>query len=143
MELQYFVSTHDEGRTAPIVIDVVTEDGTGLYAGRSMACSHDQYPNVVIMSHDDYRAYHDKVMTTEPVEITDDEFNMALEALPPLNWRRSADHRESFMMSEYISGTITSIYCYMDGKYYRFNGSSSLTHEEICQRCTDMEESKR
>lgn len=50
-------------------------------------------------------------------EITREKFWQMLEVLPPMNWTRKGDF-ESFLMSEFTSGSFTEQYARRGEKYY-------------------------
>jgi hypothetical protein len=70
------------------------------------------------MTYDDYKALEVSVLRTAPVEITEEQFYRALEVLPPLQWVVLGG-AETFAMSEFYTGRMTSMYCAINGKYYQ------------------------
>ena len=54
-------------------------------------------------------------------------------ALPPQNWIQK-ENTESFIFSEYYSGTITDIYARINDKYYTLRDSANLTHNQIINK---------
>ena len=132
--MRYFVSIHDEGRTAPIAIDCVCEDGTSQICGHSLAQVSERYPNVIILTTEEFQLLQEATCCTDPVEIAEEKFIEMLEVLPPMNWR-GGGYSESFMMSEFMTGRITGIYCRIGGRYYSFLGVCTLTHDEIIAKC--------
>ena len=72
----------------------------------------------------------EKKCITPPQRITADAFFEALGALPPEDWQRRG-HSESFKMSEYYTGQVTTIYSRIGNNFYTFRDMASLTHEQI------------
>ncbi len=135
--IRYLVSTHDEGRTAPIAIDTLREDGRTSIYGETLEQVEERYPNVKIMTSDEFQTLHEATCCSDPVEITKDKFIEMLEVLPPMKWR-SGGGAESFMLSEFTTGRITGIYCRIGKRYYSFLGICTLTHDEIVAKCSEV-----
>lgn len=71
---------------------------------------------------------------TSPQEITAEEWDYALNVLPPMDWTRSAG--QSFKMSEMEYGRITAIFCTLGSRYFKFNDVCTLKHHEIVAKVT-------
>lgn len=56
-------------------------------------------------------------LSQELCEITEEDYNDALNVLPPLKWR-TIDGVEMFLMSEFTTGSYTLQYAIYNGKYY-------------------------
>lgn len=74
-------------------------------------------------------------MHRRPVqEISEDDFNYALEVLPPLDYRASGGYL-SFKMSEFYTADITSIYVRdPEGRCFKFQDQASTSAEDCVQR---------
>lgn len=123
---------------APRVIDVavLTEDGrtVGQCSGETAEQLGARYGlPMELIGLDDYMALHDEAMRTEPKEITEREYISALECLPPVRWQVS-EGIESFRMSERWSGSMTSIYACLSGRYWRFIDNISMPVAELNQK---------
>lgn len=70
-----------------------------------------------------------------PTQITEQRFCDMLEVLPPEGWHRT-NGSESFKISEYHAGNITSIYVRIGCDYYVLQDRATLTHLEIVQKVT-------
>lgn len=68
-----------------------------------------------------------------PVEIDEHAWFEALEVLPPVGWKNTAEG-ESFKISERLCGMITSIYVRKGGRFFMFNDLITLPHAECCAR---------
>lgn len=134
MNTRYFVSTHDVGRTAPTAIDIVRDDGRSLINGETQTQIELRFPNVCIMTCDEFRALEEDAYCSAPVLIDRDAFLDKLGCLPPLKWNNRG-HAETFMMSEFMTGRITGIYCRLGNAYFSFFGVCSLTHDQIVLAC--------
>lgn len=131
---RYFVSTHDVGRTAPTAIDIVRDDGRSLINGETQADIELRYPNVCIMTSDELQLMQEAAYCSDPVMISENKFIEMLGCLPPMKWNNRG-HTETFMMSEFMSGRITGIYCRIGAVFFSFFGICSLTHDEIVAKC--------
>lgn len=63
-------------------------------------------------------------------EITEEEWNDALEVLPPENWRTVAGV-EIFRMMEYLTGTITGHYARLGERYFVANRCAKTRYDDI------------
>lgn len=70
---------------------------------------------------------------TDPVEITAEQWNEMLCVLPPVRWTKTAAG-ESFKLSERTTGLITGIYVIVADRYFTFQDSILLPHEDCCER---------
>lgn len=134
MNARYFVSTHADGRTAPIAIDLVREDGLSMINGETQVQIEQRYPNVQIMTCDEFQVLQESVYVSVPMLITEEKFIEMLGCLPPMKWNNRG-HTETFMMSEFMTGRITGIYCRIGETFFSFFGVCSLTHDEIVSKC--------
>lgn len=132
--MNYFVSTHADGRVAPICLDWIREDGTSAVHGYTLAEVETYYPNVKIMTAEEFALLQESVSCTDPVEITAEKFDEMLNVLPPMKWCRG-ESAESFMMSEFMTGRITGIYCRLGGRYFSFYGLCTMSHVDIVAKC--------
>lgn len=72
--------------------------------------------------------------TTQPQQITEQEFDDALNALPPMRWVRHLG-LESFRCSEFYSGNITSIYARdAQGVCWTFRDNAYMTPQAILDK---------
>jgi hypothetical protein len=90
-------------------------------------------PNLVVLARDDAMACHEAAFRSEVAEITVEKWDDMLGVLPPMAWRND-QLGESFKLSEYLTGGITSIYVSVDGRYFTFNDNASLPHAGCCVR---------
>ena len=86
----------------------------------------------------DIHKLRENTFITKPERITKTEFIRMLEVLPPLHWR-GGNGIESFMISELIYGDIANIYARIGDKYYHLSDHSSLSHEQIIEKCRTWE----
>ena len=68
----------------------------------------------------------------EPVkEITEEQYNEALNILPPEDWQHGSGW-SAFRMCEYMSGNITGHYMVMDGRhFFAFRPAGRNTYTEL------------
>jgi len=71
-----------------------------------------------------------KTTKTAPKEITQERFHEMLEVLPPIGWA-SKDGNTSFKISETWNGILTSIYAFVDGKYWEMIDNINTPHDAI------------
>ena len=85
MELkqQVFVNVNDAGY--PEVIDQMTTDGKGLYSGQTIEEIRQRYPKIELRDFDAVIEQQEAHLRTAPEMISEDQFNDALEMLPPDN----------------------------------------------------------
>lgn len=114
-------------------VDTVSEiDGqqVGRYSGKSLDVLRAENPGAELFSLEEYAAKREAALRTAPQEITEATFQEMLEVLPPEGWVRRSGC-ESFKMSEYYSGNITSIYARIGDAYYTFRDDAGMPHNEI------------
>ncbi len=133
MELkqQVFVNVNDAGY--PEVIDQMTTDGKGLYSGQTIEEIRQRYPKIELRDFDAVIEQQEAHLRTAPEMISEDQFNDALEMLPPDNWVRTPAG-ESFAFSERYSGRMTTIYARLGRTYWKFIDVASLGHMAIMER---------
>lgn len=130
---------HTESKT---LIDGVRPDGLGVYSGKTQAELAEEYKGeVVVMESDAAQALHEAKYIEAPKEITEAQFWYWLEVLPPCQWVRRHDS-ESFHMSEFTTGQITRIVVRIGTRYFDFEDTYKLTHEERVQRCLPIYKGK-
>jgi len=113
----------------------VLRDGqtVGLYSHQTQDELARNYPGVMLGTVEEYEAQLVQAVRTESVEITRRQYLEALEVLPPLDWEGSRGN-ESFKLSEFHTGNITSIYARRGHRYFTFRDVATLSHQEIMSR---------
>lgn len=98
----------------------------------------EEYPAVVLIplskALELMKAQAEKEFVTDAVVISEEDFDYALNVLPPRNWVRKAGE-QSFKCSEMTYGHYTQIYARIGDKHYSFSDSMFLTHDEILEKC--------
>lgn len=116
------------------IIDTAHLDESGAWRGwyskQNLSEIQARYPNAKICEENDAVWHMENQLKTDPEEITEEKFLYFLGVLPPEDWRRD-ETGESFKLSEYTSGNITTICACKGGKYYSFQGDHRLTHGAI------------
>ncbi len=69
-----------------------------------------------------------------PQEITEARFLEMLHMMPPRDLYGSTG-RQTFKLSEFIDGDITTLFCQVDGRCFELRDSYRLTHREIIAKC--------
>ncbi|MDR2882087.1 MAG: DUF1419 domain-containing protein [Azoarcus sp.] len=108
-------------------------DLAGLYSRKTSDELVAEYPGMLIGTVEEFKAFQNEALRTDPEEITEERYWEMLEVLPPLNWRGTAGY-ESFMLSEFWCGDITTIYANRGSRYFTFKDVSTLSHKEIMAR---------
>jgi hypothetical protein len=108
--------------------------GTKETVGQAFDRLMPRYGNdLIAMALDTAIARQEDAYRSPVQEITEEQWFDALEVLPPVAWKNTADG-ESFKMSERLSGSITGIYVRKGGRCFMFNDSITLPHAECCAR---------
>lgn len=73
--------------------------------------------SIFVTTFDNFLEIQKKAYCTPPVEITEELYDEMLEVLPPLKWEFDGKNNW-FCLSEMTTGTLTSQYARINGKYY-------------------------
>ena len=123
----------------PRSIDYVLEreDGTlvGAYSHKTIEeMANDYGTEVLVMDCDAYHAIEDQSYVTAPGLIDRETYESALNCLPPMNWGTWLGV-ESFRLSEFYIGRITTIYARTnDGRYWRFMDDGYQSGESLAEK---------
>jgi len=113
------------------IIDSAYQNEAGEWVShihrKNLMQMRDEHPDVVLGNLDEWIAAEEKRLIGPPKEITKEEWWEALECLPPESWQNSGGG-ESFVMMEYYSGRITSIYVRLGERYFTFHDVANLPH---------------
>jgi len=107
--------------------------GPVIPADRLRAYHADYGPDLVVLPFSEACRRHEDAAKSPPVEITRRDWQYALEVLPPLGWRNDGP-RESFKMSERITGCITTIYVRLGDRHFQFADDIRTPHDQCCAR---------
>jgi hypothetical protein len=119
----------------PAVFDEINPGtGCGRWGGKTLDEVKQQHPAAQLMGWKEYERHHNTHWTTDPVEIDKAAFWDALECLPPVDWKTTAEG-EVFKMSERLSGSITAIYCRIEDRFFCFNADIRTTHAAALEKC--------
>ena len=118
----------------------------GMYSGDTVEEMKER-TGAVLVDADKFVVESEKAMTTDPEEITEEQYQYALEVLPPYGW----EHRpfqESFYMSEFYSGDVTTFYVRLGKRYFSFRaplgaGDTRMNHEARVKKVNDWLEGKK
>ena len=123
----------------PRSIDFVMEreDGTliGAYSHKTAEqMANDYGAQILIMDRAEFSAMQDQSYITEPEPIDEKTYDSALNCLPPMQWGKWSGV-ESFRLSEFYSGKITTIFARTgDGRCWRFRDNGFIAGELIAQK---------
>jgi len=127
-------------KDALTIVDSV-QDGTdhGFYSGETLEEVRKRYPNAEIVPLDyaieqinERKKEVDPLLC--PVEITEEQYWDALEALPPMHMA-NGEGWTTFKMSELTFMDVTSGYVNKGGKYYNMNVLVKTKPEEMLAVC--------
>lgn len=119
----------------PNVYDQIrTDENRSFYGRKTLEEIHQQHPDAQLMGWTEYNRLHNIYWTSDPIEITEEQFSDALECLPPVRWTNTPEG-ESFKMSERLSGNITGIYCRIESRFFCFNGPINTHHAAALEKC--------
>ena len=121
----------------PSVIDAVMIDDhgaqRGLYSGETLDELAQRYHEPKVADIADFMAMQESALRTQPEPSTEEHYTVALECLPPEDWRR-AGGIESFKMVERLSGRMTRIYAKKGDSYWTFVDRYDLSAEAIASK---------
>ncbi|MCY1283633.1 hypothetical protein D9M70_325160 [compost metagenome] len=102
----------------------------GQYRGRfGSRLASEQPEGVVLVQIDAFEALVEARMTTDPVEIDEEQFWHYLEVLPPCSWTRGES--ESFYMSEFLCGSVTAHLVRLGKRYFKFDSPVIPHHDRV------------
>jgi hypothetical protein len=88
---------------------------------------------LVAMPADQAQQLYEARFKTPVSEITLEQFEYALNVLPPFAWTR-ARGAQSFKISERTAGVVTAIYVEMRDRYFTFQDDIRTPHDACCER---------
>lgn len=116
-----------------VIIDMIASDGLSWINSRSLDDFKAEYPDVQIMSTEDASNSFAESYVSAATEITEQEFQDALEVLPPSRWKNHGD-TESFYSPEFIYSLVTTHYVRIQARYYTFQDRCSVSHEDAVRK---------
>lgn len=136
------MTTNEYVFTAPdyvSAIDYAVKDDEGnwrsLFTGQTQEELNDTYPGVSVTTEKAFTEWQYAQLRTTPLEITQQAFNDALNAKPPMNRAQLPDSM-SFMDSERITASVTRIFVSFNDehgmrRYVVFSDRATLTHRQV------------
>ncbi|MEY2800918.1 MAG: hypothetical protein RL513_502 [Pseudomonadota bacterium] len=130
-------------RAQATVIDFIhPHTGLTVCFRQTLAEVRDRYPDAEEGEYEaiapDLEAARRAKYVTKPQRITAEDYQEALNCLPPLHWRGGGG-AETFKMSEFYTADLTHLYCKVGDRYWSFLDSARLTHDEIVRACLASE----
>lgn len=116
------------------IIDVINPlSGLTVFTKETHDEVRKRHPSAIRTTVDDASKLINGSAKSEPQEITHEEWDDALNVLPPLRWinRMGA---ETFRMSEFYCGTVTNTYVRIGERYAKWRDDISVTHDELARR---------
>lgn len=117
-------------RFGSFVVDQVGPDGRGMYSRKTREELEAEYGTLEVIDTEEAARRTDAAATTGPREITSEDFQDALEVLPPMRWINRGG-AESFRISEAISGTVHGAYVRIGERYFTLAQPLRVTHDEL------------
>lgn len=136
---QVFYRPATDANPHPVCVDQVTHDadGTpiGIYSQQPLEeMRRESGSELLVADEATFNALHDASYTTQPEQISKEDYMDGLECLPPMQWGRW-DGVESFRFSEFYSGNITTIYARTsNGMYWKFRDNAFMSGKSIAQK---------
>lgn len=127
------VAFYDTDAGYPYATAVRNAAGEWMALNKTLAEWQQERPGMVLMTWDVIMRRHGEAAREAPRLITAEEYEEALECLPPKGWIRTGG-AESFKMSELTSGNMTAIYVRLSGDCLRLVDDYRLTHAKIMDR---------
>ncbi|WP_199028906.1 hypothetical protein [Ralstonia sp. ASV6] len=113
------------------IIDEIRPNGLTLYGRESFPEIISRYPDVIKISFDRALELHAHRYLDEPAkQISEEDWHSARNMTPPLRWRNDGA-TETFLSSEPLTFNVTRVYARIGDDYFRFNGRTSMSHDEI------------
>lgn len=107
---------------------VLTAGGyVGIYSGKTLEELQARDPGIELIDADEFVALTEQRMTTDPVEVDEERYWYLLEVLPPCGWVRN-NGSESFYMSEFLTGRITTHVVRIGDRYFTFDAPVMASH---------------
>lgn len=132
-----FVALASTDWPRPQLLDAAFKDAEGvmrgIYSSKTAADFAQEYKGegrVQLMRMCDFDKLHDEALRTEPEEITEADYDEALNVLPPMKWHHLLGV-ESFRMTEFYSGHITTIYAKCQGRYWKFRDDAYMQTADL------------
>ena len=134
----FFVALGTTESPMPRQIDSVMEGSDGSRLGRFSGENREQLgarykAELIEMEWSELVRQQAQALRTEPKEITEQDWDYALNVLPPMNWGHWSGV-ESFCMSEFYSGNMTTIYARHAGKFWSFMDDAYMGGEAIARK---------
>ena len=117
--------TDDSGR--PRCMDLLKQNEGGGFTGYWTEFSPFNLLDGKVVTLEEYHKVLEGHYVTSWREITQTDFEEALDALPP-QWSKSFEEGFAFQMSEMLTGEITETYATCAGKYYSRTMARIRTH---------------
>lgn len=84
-----------------------------------LSCERGGQGSLEIMKFDDFCERRKKIFLGEPIrEITFDQWEEALECLPPMKWHTDEHGVNKFLLVEFYSGSFTNQYAKLGDRYF-------------------------
>lgn len=121
----------------PWVLDYAVERTDGVIVseqqGKTLSEIQERHPTALIV---DYQVAVEQIESgckTDPRRIDIEDFEYALNSLPPQQWQGGAEY-ETFKMSERTNGRVTAVYARIGSSYWMFRDVHTISHVEIVMK---------
>ncbi|MFV0455623.1 MAG: hypothetical protein ACK5NQ_11640 [Pseudomonas sp.] len=127
----------------PWAIDFAVErDGVTVsqISGETLEQVQARHPGAIVADYAEVCAQVEAQSKTEPRQIDAEDFDYALNVLPPVGWVRESGC-ESFKMSEHTNGNVTAIYARLGDTFWTFQDVYTMKHAEIMEKVREAQAS--
>lgn len=130
----------------PWVIDFAIQRADGATVtrlqGHTLEEVQARHPGAQLMSYQKAEQQIEAGCKTSPRRIDREDFDYALNVLPPVRWDQNGKY-ETFLMSERINGRVTGIYARVSDSYWKFEDVYTLSHVEIIAKVREAMKAER
>jgi hypothetical protein len=128
------------------VIDFAIKRADGVTVtqiqGQTLEQVQARHPGAQLMSYQEAEQQIEAGCKTAPRRIDREDFDYALNVLPPVRWDQNGKY-ETFLMSERTNGRVTGIYARVKDSYWKFEDVCTLSHVEIIAKVREAMKTER
>lgn len=123
-------------RSAMEIVDALDRQSErGSYTAKSVLELKAAYPDLEEMEHVDANHLLDELAMTEPLEVPESEWHMAMPLSKAGSLCFSSNGQDaSFKSAAYVRGSIVECYLRLDGGYYRLRERDSVPHATLVKK---------
>lgn len=119
------------------VQDFMNPEGLTWFGRKTFEQCREEHADAVLMDADEAYALRDSAFIKPVSETTAERFDYALCVLPPGKWTGPGG-RESFYVTERITGNIVDWYARHDDRFFTLTDRATLGHREVMARVAEF-----